>query len=637
MGGYDESWGSLFDVASSVYFFALSTQCALAWIFAILFLPFAVGRAEQRFFRSWTRAWFAKALALTAILVRFALPQIDGASPELVDATTFSRAAYTLYQLGKFLGAWWLLEGALSFAAIRLPRSVSRFAPAAFGLAALATVLASKTVEGLLLTQVPLMAVTSLSAAVVLARLPAERQSGGTRITAVALGLQLLLWLGYGIALSQGQHGPWPLVRTPWTVLAAHNSYFDLSVDVLIAGGMVVLLLQDVHRRQQRAEAERNRLHAELERSERLRSLGTLISGVAHELNNPLTSILGFSEALGTEGLSPEQARQIEIIREQALRCRRIVRGLSTFSGKGAESFETIDLAELIERVCSGFEFELGRRQVTTSLESSGDVRLVGDRFALEQMVTNLVSNALKASPRDGRIRLAARGEGEAVELLVEDEGPGFPEGDLRRIFDPFFTTRAPGEGMGLGLSVVHGIVSAHGGSVRAENRAPRGARLRVLVPRRAHFVPEETPLPHLEIPRPPGALARPIEILVIEDEQLLCEMMLRVGQLRGWSVRVARNGAEGLAVLLADEPELDVVVCDIRMAPPSGIEIHDRLAAERPELLERFLFITGDQDSEPVQAFLRRCARPVLGKPFSMAEMAKRVEALAARVQPTA
>lgn len=623
--------------AALLFLFALGTQCALAWIFALLFLAFLRTAGEPPYLRSWTWAWFARALGLSAILVRFTLLLARGES-QILSGTFQSAVLYSLYQGAKVLTIWWLLEGVLAFAERAVSPKTRRWIPWFLLLAALASVQLSDNVEDLLLVQCPLVIGASLVAALVLFRLVPERRSAGTRLTGAALLAQATLWVLYSITFLDRNRGPWPLERTPWTLLAAHNSYFDLAVDVMVASGLVVLLLQDVHRRQLEAESERSRMQAELARSERLRSLGTLVSGVAHELNNPLTAILGFAEALVGPESESERARYANIIREQALRCRRIVRGLATFSGKESEVFEHIAFHALLVRVTRGFEFELGRRNVRVEIQAPDSLpELVGDRFALEQLAANLLANAAQASPAGGSVTLALRFDQGALELRVEDEGPGIPSDVLAHIFDPFFTTRVPGEGMGLGLAVVHGIVRAHDGTIRAENRDPRGARLVVTLPVRSRRRSSEAlgdDLVTHEIPPYPRRVASgteaPLELLVIEDEVLLCEMLASFGARRGWRVALATSGSVGLARLRAEGQRFDVVLCDLRMATPSGIEIHDRLAVEDPQLLRRFLFITGDLGSEEVAEFARRASRPILRKPFRNEELALRVEELA-------
>jgi signal transduction histidine kinase/CheY-like chemotaxis protein len=628
-------WSHLLSAASSIFLFALGTQVTLAWIFALLFFSFQRSTASPAYFRTWTRAAAVRAAGLSTILVHFALALTQGKPAGALHGSALSPVFFGLYQSAKFVGAWWMLMGAASFAGRdSLCRYIRKLTPLVAGLA-LASVAWLEDVEQLLQAQSPLVVVTSLASAALLLRVERAQRSAGTRLTAAALLLQAALWSVYFLIYFAAEHGPWPIESSPASILAANNSYFDLCVDVVLASGIVVLLLQDLHRRQVLAESERARLQAELSRVERLRTLGTLVSGVAHELNNPLTAILGFSEALETQSPDAECARLAGVVREQALRCRRIVRGLSTFSGQSGEVLERLEVRPLFERVVRGFEFELARSDVVVEIDVPRDApRVPGDRFALEQMLTNLVANAIQASPRGGRVSLTACARPGTLELRVEDDGPGIPDGLRAHIFDPFFTTRAPGEGTGLGLAVAHGIVSAHGGSIRAEDGWPRGARLVVTLPA-ASASDAGSPLPVSHIPRPvraPAASAAPapLDLLVIEDESIVCEMIATLGARRGWRVRSATNGRAGLELLETQGPSFHVVLCDLRMAGLSGIAIHDRLAQSHPELLERFLFITGDLGSEEAASFARRCRRPILPKPFRLHDLVAEVERLA-------
>lgn len=623
-------WNAIFEVAGSLFLSALVTQCTLAWIFTALFLLVLRSARWTGFFRSWTWAWGARALALSAVLVRFLVPITDEVRPSALDGTLFSTICYAFYQTCKFANCWWLLEGALSFAG-RGERPLGGRGPLVLlALFATLSVLMSSSIEDALAVQAPLVILTSAYAAWVLFRLPRERASFGTRLTASALSVQAGLWVLYLVAFARPYRGTWPIVRTPWTVLTAHNSYFDLSVDVIVAAGLLVILLQELNRRQAESEAERARLREELARSERLGSLGTLVSGVAHELNNPLAAILGYAEVLPGVRSEDERTRASEVIREQALRCRRIVRGLATFSGHETEVQEPADLVQLLERVTHGFQFELARGDVRIELRSSpAPLRVVGDRYALEQLFTNLIANALQVSPAGGTVRVELEASGDGVTVRVSDQGPGIPPEAMLRLFDPFFTTKAPGQGMGMGLAVAHGIARSHGGTIRAENLAPHGACFVVQLPARTAAGDEV--LEERDVPRPSTPPRAPrtekLRLLVIEDESMLCEMLRSIGRQQGWEVETADSGREGLRLLRERPGHHDVVLCDLRMASPSGIELHDLLAREHPDWLERFLFVTGDLSSDEAAEFAERCTRPILRKPFQIADLAREVE----------
>lgn len=238
---------------------------------------------------------------------------------------------------------------------------------------------------------------------------------------------------------------------------------------------------------------ERAELRSRLTHAERLSSLGTLVAGLAHELNNPLTGIIGFSDLL-LAGLLPEETRaKVELIQREAGRAARIVRNLLTFARAHDGERGPIDLRVVVERTLELRAHELRTRGITVHVEipPEGLPPVRADQQQLQQVLLNLLLNAeqaLKGEPRaePGQIWIRGRAIGASARIEVEDNGPGIPVENLSRIFDPFFTTKPAGIGTGLGLSVSHGIVEAHGGRIWAESRAGGGARLVVELPAEA-------------------------------------------------------------------------------------------------------------------------------------------------------
>jgi signal transduction histidine kinase/CheY-like chemotaxis protein len=623
----------LYSAVESLSLFAIATQCALAWVFSLLFVAFSRNSSRPPHLSSWTLSFLARAIALSAILLRFAAPILSPDSSHFAEGSLYASVFYGIYQSAKFLAFWFLLEGVLRFTGSPAKSRATSWIPVALVAAALGTLIGARNVLDLLRFQCILAIASGLYGAYRLTRIRSKKKSLGTRTTTAALLCQALLWSLYLVPFTRAAGGQWPKVQSFWTFIAAQNSYLDLGSDVLLASGLVVLLLQDLNRRRLEVEAEQNRMRKELDLSEKLRSLGTLVSGVAHELNNPLSSILGFAESLASPDGDEDRVRQAEIIREQTLRCRRIVRGLSTFSGKGSEVMESVETRILFERVVNGLELELARRQVRAVIDVPDPApTLIGDRFALEQLLTNLLYNAMQVSPPRGSVTLMARVRQNELELSVEDDGPGIASELLPHIFDPFFTTRITGEGMGLGLAVCHGIARSHGGTIRAYNRQPHGTRMVVTLPwREQASTGKRAPLQTKDIPRPDHSSARPLDLLVIEDEESLCEAVDVLGRGRGWRVTIATSGKAGLELLRGGGKRFDVVLCDLRMGPPSGMDIHDSMVSESPELLERFLFLTGDLASREAHDFASRCSRPILSKPLGRDELTRSIEGLAA------
>ena len=375
-----------------------------------------------------------------------------------------------------------------------------------------------------------------------------------------------------------------------------------------------ILIIRDITDRLA-AEVEQGELKTRLAQSLRMEAVGRLVSGVAHELNNPLAAILTFSEDLLRDPPPDLPTEPLVIIRDQAHRARAIVRDLLAFVRRRDERREPIAPEELAERVTLALNKEFERAGVRLVLDFDHDLpRITGDSVGLEQVLTNLLDNARRASGVDGIVRLSAHTNIDGLEFIVEDSGPGIPEDVLHRIFEPFFTTRSAGQGTGLGLSVSMGIVEQHGGSLRAENRAPpeKGARFIAVLPfgiaaEERRLTPRQQTVPVAFAPAPavpritgPRSNVRIPRVLLIDDEAPVRAAMRRFFERKGWRVDEAGDGSEGLDLLLTAElgKPYDVVISDLKMPGVSGIELHRRLASSHPALLRRLVIATGDTAS---------------------------------------
>ena len=392
-----------------------------------------------------------------------------------------------------------------------------------------------------------------------------------------------------------------------------------------------ILVLRDVGDRR-KAEQERTALRERLAHSERMESLGRLVSGVAHELNNPLAAILTFSEELLAEPQEPHNAEALGTIRAQARRARVIVRDLLSFVRRREERREPTDIPALVERTVRAFTGDLAEREVTLAVDiDPGLPLLTCDPAGIEQVLTNLIDNAVRTTTARGEVRVTVRRQENGLALSVEDTGPGIPPHVLSRVFEPFFTTRGTGEGTGLGLSVSLGIVQQHGGTLRAENRKPGpGARFTAWLPLGLVASTGVTPpggLPTMGL-KPGG------RVLIIDDEASVRSSIRRYFERQQWTVEEAGDGALGLQRLLSTQelPRLDLVICDLRMPNLSGHELHQWLASTRPELLTRLVFASGDTASPETAAFLASSGCPVLEKPFELSELAAVVNRVSRR-----
>jgi PAS domain S-box-containing protein len=363
-----------------------------------------------------------------------------------------------------------------------------------------------------------------------------------------------------------------------------------------------------------------------LQQSEKLAAVGQFVSGVAHELNNPLSAVLLFAEELMEDEGSGADRETLTQVRDQALRARSIVRDLLSFvRGRAADAVK-VDARDALDRIARALGPQVaagGSRLETQFTDDLGWVEV--DRAGLEQVVTNLVINAVHAAP-GGRVRIVARRAAGRCHIAVEDEGPGIPADVLPRMFEPFFTTKAVGVGTGLGLSVSLGIAEQHGGTLRAENRSDgegRGARLVLTLPlTEAPPVARPAVLTAVPLARASALLPR---VLLIDDERPIRKALSRYFTRRDWHVDEAEDGAEALEMLLgtsAGDTPYELVISDLRMPGVSGVMLHDRVAAARPALLERLVFSTGDVVSPEAAAFVARTRCAVLEKPFELSDL---------------
>ena len=470
-----------FDRAAFLTLLGLFAQTGLAWTFTAIFAFLGYGATGLQQFRIWRWSFAALAIALTALSLRF-LPML-GPSQENAgmwgEGEPLTIGFYVIYLLGKSSFCLLLLHGAACIADRPLGASLRA---CWWGGAALlsCTPLLGLTIEQLMILQAPWITGGAFAAWRRLRPPTAGGEGRGRRLVRVALLALACLWAIYGTAAWQVYlHGSASFL---YPVLQ-FSSHADLVIELLLGCGLITAQLQDVDRRMRDFEVERQRLLVEVNRSEKLRALGTLVSGVAHELNNPLTAIRGYAESLADPAMATEAAR---VVTEQVDRCSRIVRGLSALAGANRSTAAAVDLPQLIDRVVRGLRPHLAEAAVMVDVDAAPLPPLMADPYGLEQVLGNLLSNALQASPPGARVRLQTRVCGDCVEIDVVDQGPGIPAELRDRVFEPFFTTKAPGKGTGLGLAVAHAIVHSHGGSLKAlAAEPPSGACLRVRLPLR--------------------------------------------------------------------------------------------------------------------------------------------------------
>jgi len=370
-----------------------------------------------------------------------------------------------------------------------------------------------------------------------------------------------------------------------------------------------VLVLED--------HTERRLLQQQLIQSEKMSAIGQLISGVAHELNNPLASVLGFADFLLDGGEVPAPlAEPLRVIQQEAQRAAGIVKNLLTFARKQDQGRRPVAVGEILERTVALLRSQFLQLRVDAELVVDRDLPdVAASPNQLQQVFLNILNNAAHAiagAGRPGTIKVHARRWLDGVAVDVSDTGPGIAPEIAERIFEPFFTTKREGEGTGLGLSICQGIVKEHGGRLSLQSKGGSGATFTVELP----AAPAEAAVESAaEADQPFRA-----RVLVVDDEPHVLYYMRATLEAWGHSVEVASDGEEGLRRALA-EP-FDLIFTDVRMPGKGGREFFEALRETAPDTASRVVFATGDTVSGDTLTFLGRSGRPVLHKPFKIAEL---------------
>ena len=386
-------------------------------------------------------------------------------------------------------------------------------------------------------------------------------------------------------------------------------------------------LVRDVSERKKLDDESRDIYH-QLLQAEKMAALGQTISGVAHELNNPLATILSWADRLSQKPSLDASVRSgLETILSESERAARIVRNLLRFARKRPTTRVMMDINHVIQETLGLREYEQRRSNIQViSALAAGLPSVFGDSHQMQQVLLNLIINAEQAMcSAHGRGVLVVRtwyeAERQSVFFEINDDGPGIPEELQPKIFDPFFTTKEVGQGTGLGLTVAYAIVQEHGGRVRLESRAGAGASFYVELPSAGVKLPSETaPLPRQNPPEPVAGAS----VLVVEDETALALAVTDCLRDAGYAVDRAADGKEALAKI--GERAFDVVVCDLKMPRLDGKAFYRQLVAKSPRTAQRVIFVTGDVAGTDAERFLEESGCRWLAKPFRLGDLLRAV-----------
>jgi PAS domain S-box-containing protein len=396
----------------------------------------------------------------------------------------------------------------------------------------------------------------------------------------------------------------------PLAVIAQVINY--LGEPAVVAG------LQDMSRWKQMEQA--------LHQSEKLAALGSLLAGVAHELNNPLSVVLAQASLMKETAADEVIAKRSDKILVAAERCARIVKSFLAIARQRPPGHASIRIADVMAAALDLISYNLVSNGIDVEMELPPDLPMVwGDGDHLGQVFLNLFVNAqqaLQGVQGKRRIRVEALVEPDQIAVRLSDNGPGIPPSIRSRIFDPFFTTKPVGSGTGVGLSVCMGIVTAHGGTIALEETPGGGATFVVTLPTTAKAQA--------------GGEARPVEailatagraILIVDDEPEIAALLAEILAPLAERIDVAENGLAALTRL--QDARYDLIISDLSMPDLDGPGLFQRLRAEPARATQRFMFVTGDTLNPNLSEFLATSGAPVLEKPFQLDDVRRQVAQL--------
>lgn len=342
----------------------------------------------------------------------------------------------------------------------------------------------------------------------------------------------------------------------------------------------------------------------QLVESEKLASIGRLVAGVAHELNNPLTSVIGYTDLLIQSDIQGEAKKQLVIIFKEAERCRTIIQDLLVFARRREPVFEQINLNTLIRETIESLSVEISKNCIEVIQKSGDQQMIIADACQLKQVFMNILTNAMHALASvngEKKVTISVHAtKRDFVKVSFSDNGPGIEEKNLSKIFEPFFSTKGVGKGTGLGLSLSYGIIKQHGGSISVRSKQGQGATFDIEIPLKAGDI-----APSTKTTDKTSTLAGKMSgkrILIVEDEEVLKNFLSHVMSIYGFQAETAVDGADALVKL--EKNDFDIVLSDFLMPKMDGAELYEKTKVIKPLMVKNFIYMTGNADKELINFF---------------------------------
>jgi PAS domain S-box-containing protein len=375
-----------------------------------------------------------------------------------------------------------------------------------------------------------------------------------------------------------------------------------------------------------RVETENTQLREKAEISSRLAAVGEMAAGIAHEINNPLTGVIGFSELLLEANLPPEIKEQVKIIADGSHRVKDIVRRVLTFARQNKLAKTSANVNELIDNTIEIRSYVLRTANIEVVRNYDPSLPWVtADPGQLQQVFLNLIVNAefaMKKAHDKGSLTITTENKDVHIRISFRDDGPGMSQEIIKKIFNPFFTTKDPGEGTGLGLSLSRSIILEHNGTIEVESEPGKGANFIITLPV-TPTTKEAISETAADISAPPEKV-RAAHVLVVDDEDAIRKLVSTILAKNGHTVETTGNAEEALSKL--DSKSYDAVLMDIRMPGMSGPELYNNIIVKHPKLSSKCIFLTGDTSDSNTRDFLEQNGLPYITKPFDRETLTQRV-----------